>query len=256
MQEKTLLIAGHSHVSALINRPLKRDADPRPYLCTIEHSSNLLQGLTGEWPRTKNYWDELVRHGKDKIVVLLWKGNSHLSHYLIAPRHPIDLVASADQNLPINNNAALIPETALIELFTKTSEIDLLVSLVADLKKVNSIPILCCSPPPKEDDGFIRANLHREPTFIRQCKVLGIEPNAVKFSPPLLRYKLWCVLQTTYRKIANRLGIPFFPAPATVKDLNGFLPRNMYSNDSTHANAVYGEIIKDELVAFTKENTI
>lgn len=66
-------------------------------------------------------------------------------------------------------------------------------------------------------------------------------------STPVQRYKFWKVQSNMYQKTCSELGIEYMKVPPSAIDGSGFLKPEHYGPDSTHANALYGNVIIDAL---------
>lgn len=247
---KSILVAGHSHIYSWGFPGEVMTAVPT--LMPLRHSSNAYQGLTGVWPRDEFYWDSLLVYGVGKIVALSWMGNNHMSLYLFASPAPFDLINADEPDLPVDPSAQLVPEAVFIAQIEQSIALPELASRVERLKKRGIQTVLCGTPPPKEDDDFIRKYMT---TRIMRCFSVnkafhGQALKNIPFSPPLMRYKLWRVMQTVLENAAKYCGIPFFPVPAETQTREGFLRRDMYLDDMTHANIKFGKVMMDKFLVF------
>jgi hypothetical protein len=109
------------------------------------------------------------------------------------------------------------------------------------------IVALCGTPPPKADELFVRQKIMREGYFQETAAELGVDLENVNLSSPLLLYKLWAVMQNALRDIADRYGAQFVAVPRRAQTEAGFLHPQCYADDATHANALYGRWMLDEM---------
>src|SRR6185437_14322674 len=58
--------------------------------------------------------DVITEHANEKILVLLWQGNFHLSEYLILRQPMFDFVYSSEPALPLLRENIIVPE-AMVE---------------------------------------------------------------------------------------------------------------------------------------------
>ena len=247
-----ILLAGHSHVYSLGVPANKKDSNF--LLCSLLHPTRLFQALAGPTSRDSRYWASLGIFGQSSVVALFWGGNEHLSHYLFATSEPFDLVNSTAPHLPVDPSVEIIPETVFIEqFFPKKSQA--LGELLTWLTGLNIRVIICGTPPPKNDDEFIRHHIRNELKGIKTYTKLHFNHETAHFTPPLIRYKLWLALQKGLSDTAKAHDLLFFPVPAITQDMHGFLRREYWSNDISHGNAAYGDIIKNELYEFIRQNS-
>jgi hypothetical protein len=94
-------------------------------------------------------------------------------------------------------------------------------------------------PPPKSDNAFIQEN--HETLFASG----NIASHGV--SSPALRMKFWTLQARVLEKICTEMGIEVMAPPAAARDKSGFLKRDYYANDATHANHSYGELLLREV---------
>lgn len=241
------MIAGHSHAGILgMSPPDSNDAPP--HLKPLTNGDPRFLGLSAGWPREDAYWDALVEAGERRRIALIWGGNAHQVYFLFAPSPPIDVVASADPDLPVESSARLIPETAIRALFDW--DIAPLRDLLRRLAKEGSDTCVVGTPPPKGNIARLRAQPEPDPLFLTQTSLLGIDFADAQFAPALLRYKLWLVLQSAYRDAANEFGFPFMPVPTEIQTPDGLLREEYWGRDITHAGGNYGALLLDALHRF------
>lgn len=241
-----LLIAGDSHITSF-GAPLK-SADGDHKLVRLDQQSGRAQVLVGPWPRQFDaYWDAVEAHAPRRAVAVLWGGNRHLAHYLFAPLPLFDFVVAEDPNLPLDEGALLIPEEAMRAFLAPP--IRQLEKRVMTLVQRAAQVLIPGTPPPKEDDAFIRARFTKEPHFVRMADNLGLDIMKVPLSPALLRLKMWIALQGLLKDLAQKSGSTYVPVPAAARTESGFLHPSCYADDVTHANIRFGELMLNELFA-------
>lgn len=240
------MIAGDSHVRAL-GGPLK-SADGQHRLVEVAHPGSEVAVLAGTWPRDFDvYWDAVLDHAPGRIVAILWGGNRHLAHYLFAPSPLFDFISSSNPDLPLDDHAQIIPEEAMRAFLVPP--IRQIGERIDALRAAAAKVLISGTPPPKEDDAFLRARMAKEPHFTRIAASLGADAATLPFSPPLLRLKMWLALQDLLQEMAQRTGATFVPVPAAAQTGPGYLARSCYGDDVTHANRHYGKIMLAELLA-------
>lgn len=244
----SVIIAGHSHIAAL-GVPIKGGTESFKQV-KLSNGSEKFMGLTGNWPRDSGYWGELTRlvSGPQRLA-LSWQGNQYLTRFMFSPTPKFDFVLSERPDLPLDSSHVIVPEQALHQLYRNT-----LNELAALLKRLPSEAlgnlVLLGSPPPKEDDAHCRKYLEKEPGYGRIAASLGFSLDTVELSPALMRYKHWAVLQKVVKKLAAEFSVDFIPAPVEAQSEQGFLKRNLWAEDATHANSAYGELVLGAISAW------
>lgn len=243
----TLLIAGDSHINSF-GIPLSgNDADY--YISPLPQLGSNVFVLAGSWPRRFDaYWNAVQENAAGRTVAAFWGGNVHLGDFLFESTPPFDFVTSADSSLTLDESVEILPEEAIRSFFFLA--IKPLKQRLKALKSAAKQVLIPGTPPPKEDDSFIRERFHSEPHFVKMAAEIGLNLDEIRLSPPILRLKLWMTLQELYRDIAEETGAIFVPVPPDAKTASGFLHPSCYANDVTHANPVYGKIMFQEMRKF------
>jgi len=246
------VVAGHSHIAAF-GVPISSRGSA-PALSELAHPSRRFRILTGEWPRTAAYWNELGRIAAGNTVALLWLGNQHLSHHLLEPDQRFDFLLSGEPDRWLDETATLVPEALVRASFLLT--LRRLPPLLRLLQAAGAHPVVCGTPPPSGDDRWIVDYLVNNPQWfrfqtgrpwLRQFNPDGpIDPGAIRLTHRELRYKLWVVVQDLMREIAAANAVPFLACPTAAQTADGFL-RDEYRCDIPHANQAYGALVLEDL---------
>ncbi len=231
-----ILIVGDSHVEAM---NVTRSFDGSTTIAPIASHGDGVLGVLSPWPRPlEAFWAAALEGAKDRAVAVSYGGNIHLARFLFAPQPMFDFVASEHPDLPLDESVELIPEAA-IRAELAPHVINVRPRLEA-LAKVAAKVLYIGSPPPKGDDEFIAKCLRAEKFFVNLAKSSNIALEDVRFSPRLLRLKLWHALQAIMRETAEGVGATFVPAPEAGKTDEGYLHADYYAVDVSHANKLYG----------------
>lgn len=237
-----VVIAGHSHTVAL-GVPIAT-ADGRPRLVELTGEPRA-QGLTGAFPRDEAYWSRVVELSQAATVAICWNGNQHLAGLLIAPAFDFPLRSRPD--LPVVP-VRLVPELAVRELLGQ--------SIAAFARLLTSVtdaagrpPIVLGTPPPKSDAEWVRARLASEVHFVQLAEQAGVGLETIELSPPQIWLKSWIVVQELLREVADACSLRFCPSPAEAQTADGFLRREYWSDDVTHANEAYGLLMRRDIDA-------
>jgi DNA-binding HxlR family transcriptional regulator len=231
-----LILAGHSHLSALTINHLKVP----PELSAVTHRENL-HVLEGGWPRDEAYWQALVEHAADADIALVWGGNEHNVGFFFQAAFAFDFLS--------NKVKKLIPSFQIVsqsKIKRRYNEISLdeLDEVLKALRERGARSVtLVGTPPPKRDNEMLRKLLEKEPYFCDWAAQLGQSTDEIKITEPHIRLKLWYLLQEMIAEIGRRHGARFIPVASELQDEDGFLLEQYSFPDVTHANAAYGEVM-------------
>ncbi|MEA2839135.1 MAG: hypothetical protein QOF41_465 [Methylobacteriaceae bacterium] len=241
------VIAGHSHLVAF-GVPLRTE-DGHLTLTSVNPGKDDFLCLNGPFPRDENYWLEAEKLAAAHPLFIYWHGNQHMAAHLFASDPPLDFVLSDDPSFPIANDSVLIPEEMLREEFAQfVPSFDQLDALLKRVMGATHRGIFVCgTPPPKEDTAAMRASLGREAHFVERLAALRTSPDAIPLTPPLILYKMWRVIQNMLRDVAQKNGAQFLPIPPEAQTPDGFLRKECWSSDVTHANSNLGRLILPRL---------
>ena len=233
MSEQKIIIAGHSHIVALLGGCEEEVLSP------VEGWDRFF-GLHGPWPRTEHYWESLNRYAPGNSIALLWRGNEHNELFIFEQSPRFDFVPKQLQELPVADDAVIVP-SALVQdrlRYTLNSLHDV---LVAARQHTDCRIGVVGTPPPKGDSDFLYRFVEQE--FAPVLKHFGIQASDIRLTAPIIRLKLWHVLQALYKEQAEQDDVEFLPVPEAVKDQTGFLKPEFWAEDVTHANSAYGQIM-------------
>ncbi|HVY84457.1 MAG TPA: hypothetical protein VG943_04955 [Caulobacterales bacterium] len=241
MAPGSIVIGGHSHVTALIARA-NNAALEQVYL-----GDNVF-GLAGPFPRDEAYWRGLGELGRGHIVLVCYGGNEHNAHFLCAVEPPFDFMMADEPDAPLDTSCQVLPEALIDEWFALFG---------AGLREVMAWVMagepqhvfVLGTPAPKRDEAHLRQAIAREPSLMQKAEAMGMSAEAVRFTPAYLRRKLWKKLQQAYADTAQACGAGFIPVPPTSLDADGLLLAQLQAPDATHANLKYGAMARAHFVA-------
>lgn len=188
-------------------------------------------------PLNDAYWDFAVELSKKNKVIIFWNGNQHNINFLIETNSKF-----AAFGLNSNVEYPVVPISQIEALFSPT-----FIELESVLSKFSKKPnvIIAGTPAPKSKD-FLDKRLAAsisEP-YIDQIKSdLNLKSDALKASSDELRSFMWQINQSLLKQVAIKTGLTYFPAPKESINSQGILAPHYYTDDLTHANQDYGDLI-------------
>jgi hypothetical protein len=176
--------------------------------------------------------------GNDMLVSAIG-GNQHNVLGLVQHPTPFDMFDGAEQTATTQQGVACVPYRALWDLFeTRLRTRD--GPRFAELRHAAKCRVYhLAPPPPKSDEAHI---LERHETDFDR---FGIVEKGV--SPAALRLKLWKLHQLVLQHLCTESDIVLVSPPSEGFSPDGFLKREYYAGDATHANAEYGVLVLNHL---------
>ncbi len=240
MQKLALVVAGHSHAAALGVPPSNGVAVPG--VTVVTHPDAHVLAVGGSWPRDDAYWSALIKASINATAAIVWDGNQHQAYFLFEPSPAFDFVLSSDPSCPVDPDLPLVPEAYLRAFIAPTLEpLQQLLMRITDAG--GRRPVVLGTPPPKGDSNAIRSLLANEPHFVAAAEAANSSIATARLTKPALMYKLWSLVQDMTRQIAEAQGAIFVPVPPDACTPDGYLRKEHWSGDVTHANAAFGTIM-------------
>lgn len=244
VSEGPILIVGQSHLLSFGQGLSTPDGEIRRVSLPGRRAAEV---LLGRFPRSTEYWLSALSAARDQTVAICWRGNQHNSGFLFAADPPLDFVSSSLSELPMNPGALLVPELAFKAAFEGTLlPLKRFLEQVARQGCIQNI-VLLGSPPPINDNNWIRQCLLSDEFFSKLAARLGQSTQILPLSTPTLRLKIWDLLQRMYADLASSMSCRFVASPPAASTAEGFLARELWSNDATHAGPAYGELVLEAL---------
>jgi hypothetical protein len=178
-------------------------------------------------------------------VALCFQGNQHIAHFVFLEKR-FDFALASHPGLVVDLGVELVPELQVREVFQPSmSHMEILLTQL--LNAGGPPPIVLGTPPPRADSNAIRLGMqvHAE-FFTKLASDLGLDSEKAQLAPPFLLLKLWTLLQQMMRETADRLAVEFWPVSALAMTDEGYLRREYWGEDATHANAAYGALMLDD----------
>jgi hypothetical protein len=235
-----IIVAGDSHMLALVGDVPSSE----PFLQQAPLFPNV-NALYGAWPRGKEYWDKLAKLAEGARIAIMWRGNEHNSFFLFQANLPFDFVSRYVNQ--VISTFQIVPQGMVREKFRPS--VKELANVLAMLKKASPARVAVVgTPPPKEGTDELRSFLKAEPYFVDLANKFGQSLDEIKITPAPVRLKLWYLLQEMMEDAAKRSGAQFITVAPETMDVSGYLRREFWAADVTHANHAYGQIMAQKIV--------
>lgn len=180
---------------------------------------------------------EAIRNlnGNDILVISLI-GTTHNIIGLVKHNQPYYIYEPGSVNQDCDPLDEVIPYNAIWDMFEKRTSAAKKIEILKKCANVRVFHLM--PPPPKRDNEFISSKTSR----YRDANVAD-----TGISPPELRLRLWTIEYQVLDKTCREWGITLLPPPKESMDEQGFLKREYYADDATHANAEYGALTLRQL---------
>lgn len=239
-----IVIAGHSHCRCL-GVPDKTD-DEASRIVPNAAGDARYEGFAGAWPLPDDFFAGLARLAKGRTIALAWKGNRHVTNFMLVAGPCIDFVLREEPDLPIDPDAVLVSDHAIdTRLASARAGLE---PVIGALRASGAARVLVLGTPPPKGDIAIRQRRPGPDTrnFKSIAEHLGLDWARLTLASPAFMYKAWRVVQRHLQVAASRAGAEFVPTPDTA--LDGLVLRPKYAADDwTHGNEAYGQLMRDHL---------
>jgi hypothetical protein len=234
------VLFGDSHSNAVQRAAERRIAKDRPVPAAIHRL------LKTHWKSGQVVGDtsfeqflEIIRPmDEDDLVFSMIGGNQHAVFSTIQHPQRFDFL-EPDAAPDFDENAQILPYRMIEAHFEDGLRRGDGKSLKSLREATSARVVHIMAPPPKADNAYIEE--YHETVFARE----GIAAQGV--SSPALRMKFWKLQTRILEMLCRELGIEVMMPPAGACDADGFLAREYYSKDATHANPAYGELVLAEI---------
>lgn len=235
-------IIGDSHVDAI------KDALAHGHQGPIRFQAYRLAKLKNGRPAGDIAPDEAKRRihmlEGNSLVVCAMGGNQHSALSLVQHPRPFDF-AFPGEPFQARADVEIIPFQAVRMQLHEGIKPDFLhVRTLLDATKGRLIHL--APPPPKADEAHI----------LRSIETYFMERGLTRYgvTDAHLRLKVWRVQIMILRQLCAEAGVVFLPNPPETLTNDGFLAKEFYADDATHANGRYGERVLRQIEALCAEN--
>jgi hypothetical protein len=230
------LIAGHSHTFALL-MAIRRNPGLQAIFGLVAESRE--KKLGAGTMRDEEYWSYVAKVSLSQPTFISWNGNQHNIHFLVDEQMPFQ-IHDLYNKYP---SAPVVPLVQVRELFAPT--FNELRSTLSNFTTHESLTLLG-TPAPKPK-VFIDQILSKDKFFTTKAHSLGIPDSRIVASSDELRLAMWKLTQIMTKEIADEFGCKFMPTPQFSLDSKGLLREQFWSDDITHANQYFGELLLDDI---------
>ncbi len=241
-----ILVCGHSHCSSL---HFSRE-------CALAGAKDIEYFFPGLAPPETTsegdaYWSGIVDLAPASRVVLSWNGNEHNALFLLEATPPFRIAHEAVPDMDPSDDVQFVPVEAVRALYGPG--IEDMSCRIAAIQAAGPESLLCLEPPPPLPDGeALRSRVLREKLFADVAARQGLDLAKMPLTRFKVRASLRAVICDLRREACARLGATLVPAPAASMDEHGALLEHYWSQDATHANTAYGELVWESLMPSSK----
>jgi hypothetical protein len=238
LQERKVVLFGDSHSYAVQRAIEKRLGKGRSSPLVAHRLSKVKNGRDVGDTSFEEFLEKISALEPEDLVFSMIGGNQHAVFSLVQHSKRFDFFEPGDKT-PIEQGAEAIPYRLLAGFFEQAIRNGDGKSLEALRAATSARVVHILPPPPKGDNEFLQE--HHESVFANE----DIATRGV--SSPALRLKFWTLQKRILQELCDTLGIELMMPPAATLDKRGFLARDFYAKDATHANYLYGEFILREV---------
>ncbi len=239
MRRPKIIIIGDSHTTCIAEAVVARQAAgtdaARPFeIYASRFSKKKANGAIIPGLEEKDALNLLRKARREDVFVSVLGGNQYNTLGLLEDAQPFDLIDPVNHAHPEETTARIVPLGQMAASFDnfvsgmRPTLLRLKDNFAGRVFHLNP-------PPPKGDNEFIKKNA--EGHFRSGGKVI------LNVSPANMRRRLWLAQGQALKRMCDSLEIGFLEVPKEAIDENGFLGRDVYGADATHANTHYGELV-------------
>jgi len=179
---------------------------------------------------------DLLKTEPQVCVFMFCAGSEHVRFGLINQPRPFDFIAPDRPDDPL-----VADEVVPYDMMRDLTRPGIVTKIIADIRQAAPLPLVQLSPPPPiRDAAFIRGKV-TDAAMAADLARWGVAPAA-------FRARVWRVCMATLREVCEANDVAFLPAPAAAVD-DDFCLAERFASDFVHANAGYGDLLLDQLLA-------
>jgi hypothetical protein len=242
-----ILVFGDSHTDALYRALAKRAGSGKADI-RVMRFLKLKNGKEVGHVSPEGAASMVAEAAAGDLIASAIGGNQHQSFGLIQHPVPFDFIEPGSPKPDQPQLGELIPYRTMWTVFERGLRGKDGQRLTA-LRQATGRPIYHLLPPPaKESAEHI---LKRHESAFREA---GLAERGV--APAPLRLKLWRLQCAVLESLCAEWGIRLLPPPKGTQTPEGFLKPAYYSDDATHANTAYGELVLRQLEAVAQSTAL
>ena len=176
----------------------------------------------------------------DDLLVISLLGTAHNIIGLLQHSNPYRLVDEFALSNILESRFCMIPRNAMLDMFDEWCRKNKRIQKLTSNASVRSLHLM--TPPPKEDNDFIESKISSYRN--KSTSDFGI-------ADPQLRLSLWELEMEALSKVCAEWHIGIVPPPPEAITERGFLKKEFYGRDATHANLLYGGLVLKQLEKLT-----
>lgn len=245
MDDKAIIVMGHSHVGAL-HEAL---SDFGPYDQKQRGAHFFVHDV---WPNRTDYArpdgngglefnkavlaavENLVPKDMSREYVSMMGGNGHIVLSLSKHERPFDFVLKENPKLPLDPSAEILP-MEYVKQVLKPFIMPYVWQMISYRMTLGTRIAQVETCPPYADDEYVKSHLG------------SYVPDSNNIISRSLRMKMWRLHSSMIAEIAGASDIDFIRVPSAGQDQDGFMHPLGYGPDATHANKWYGRLVADQL---------
>lgn len=232
-----MIVIGHSHVGAIHSAARSLGVELHLIQMKTRSKASLVEAQTLH-PDFLKEIQSYIEKDQSKFIFSFIGGALHTGLGLLQHPQPFDFILPDRPDIPLNQNATILPYDAIKFTMARRLKFDLFV--LSELRRRLNLPVIhFSSPPPVDNEAFILDTIRE-----RLKEELGKQG----VSPAPLRLKLWRVESEIMRERCDVEGIQFVPPPPEA--LDGDYLADAYRKDPSHGNEAYGVLLVKQMRGF------
>lgn len=235
MSKTRIFVFGDSHTRALLNAANESSTED-DFVFSIHWMRSEKNGVVRGDLGIEDAFEKIKSLGGQDILVISLLGTAHNIFGLVQHEQPFDLMEAGSSFDMEDLHGQIVPRNIMWDMFEFWGRRNKKIKKLKDCSSVRVFHLM--TPPPKQDNGFIESKTAKYRDHVVAVK--GI-------SRAELRLRLWNLEMQVLKHICDEWGIGVIPPPNDAIETEGFLKKEFYGNDATHANTAYGALVLKQL---------